>query len=237
MPFDALLGSSDIAAVTVFLFGWLCYSLIVDRSRWSHGGLSRRMNQQREAWMRTMLTRELRMIDTAIMSGLQQGTGFFASACIFAIGGCFALIGSAERIASITTDLPIVGPLDRGLVEVKLLGLVTIFVYAFFKFGWAYRLFNYCTILIGAVPMRQDAERQPDLAEAALRRALSMNRIAGRNFNAGLRAVFFGLAYLGWFIGPFVLMGTTILVVLTLLRRQFLSDANRSLAVPRSSET
>lgn len=78
--------------------------------------------------------------------------------------------------------------------------------------------------------MRQDAERHPDVAEAALQRALSMNRIAGRNFNAGLRAVFFGLAYLGWFVGPFVLIGTTLLVVLTLLRRQFLSDANRSLA-------
>ncbi|SDO10950.1 DUF599 domain-containing protein [Aureimonas jatrophae] len=237
MPFSQLLGSGDLAALTFFLVGWGTYSLIVDRSRWSQGGLSRRMNQQREAWMRTMLLRELRMIDTAIMSGLQQGTGFFASACIFAIGGCFALIGSAERIAAVTTDLPFVGALERGLVEVKLLGLVTIFVYAFFKFGWAYRLFNYCTILIGAVPMRQEAERRPEFAEAALQRALSMNRIAGRNFNAGLRAVFFGLAYLGWFVGPVVLAATTLIVVLTLLRRQFLSDANRSLAVTERDAT
>ncbi len=31
-------------------------------------------------------------------------------------------------------------------------GLALIFVYAFFKFAWAYRLFNYGAILIGAVP-------------------------------------------------------------------------------------
>jgi uncharacterized membrane protein len=35
---------------------------------------------------------------------------------------------------------------------VKILLLIVIFVYAFFKFVWSYRLYGFCAILIGAVP-------------------------------------------------------------------------------------
>ena len=33
-----------------------------------------------------------------------------------------------------------------------MLGLTVIFVYAFFKFAWSYRLFNYFAIMVGAAP-------------------------------------------------------------------------------------
>jgi uncharacterized membrane protein len=38
--------------------------------------------------------------------------------------------------------------------ELKVFGLIAIFAYAFFKFGWSYRLFNYSSILFGAIPMK-----------------------------------------------------------------------------------
>lgn len=218
----------NLAGFAVFILGWVAYSLLVDHSPLSGNGLTARMNRQRTLWMRTLLRRDLRMIDTAIMAGLQQGTAFFASSCIFALGGCFALLGSAEQIATIARDLPMSDLQNRGLVELKLLGLMLIFAVAFFKFGWAYRLFNYCTILIGAIPMRMEAEADPDLAERAIERATRMNVIAGRHFNSGLRTIFFGVAYLGWFLGPYVLMLTTVSLAIILTRRQFFSDAREA---------
>ncbi|WP_185982484.1 DUF599 domain-containing protein [Aureimonas mangrovi] len=228
MALDSFLDLPNVFALSLFVLGWLGYSFIVGRM--SEGSLSRRMDRQRALWMDTLLKRELRMIDTSIMMGLQQGTGFFASTCIFVIGGCFALIGSAEQIAAVAADLPLFGVFDRALVEAKLLGLALIFAHAFFKFGWSYRLFNYCTILIGAIPMRTDAEREPAAAEAAVQRALTMNRIAARHFNGGFRAIFFGIAYLGWFLGPWVLMMTTLAVLYVLAHRQFWSDAHDALS-------
>ena len=233
MPPDQFFDLPNALAFVLFLGSWIVYSTIIGRSRLAARGLGQRMNLQRELWMRTLIRRDLRMIDTAIMAGLQQGTGFFASTCIFAIGGCFALIGSAEQIATIAADLPLDGILDRALVEAKLLGLILIFAHAFFKFGWAYRLFNYCSILIGAVPMRAEAEADPARAQAALERALAMNRIAARHFNSGLRAIFFGIAYLGWFLGPYVLMATTVCVVAILAHRQFFSDAHDAVMIER----
>src|SRR3954454_18405686 len=110
--------------------------------------------------------------------------------------------------------------------ELKVLGLVVIFTYAFYKFAWSYRLSNYAAILIGAVLPHDDPALRP--AEAA--RAANMNVVAGRHFTRGLQAFFFALAYLGWFIGPWVLIGSTALVLVIVWRRQFASDALAALS-------
>ena len=98
-----------------------------------------------------------------------------------------------------------------------------IFVYAFFKFAWSYRLFNYAAILLGAVPRLREHDTPEALAAA--RRAAAMNTVAGKHFNRGQRAFFFALAYLGWFVSPYAFVGATAAVLLVIWRRQFASDA------------
>jgi uncharacterized membrane protein len=63
------------------------------------------------------------------------------------------------------------------------------------------------------------------VAGAAARRAASMNVVAGKHFNRGQRAFFFALAYLGWFVGPYVMIGATAAVLFVMWRPQFASDA------------
>ena len=46
----------------------------------------------------------------------------------------------------------------------------------------------------------------------------------------GLQAFFFALAYLGWFIGPWVLIASTASVLIIVWRRQFSSDALTALS-------
>ena len=57
-----------------------------------------------------------------------------------------------------------------------------------------------------------------------------MNVVAGRHFTRGLQAFFFALAYLGWFIGPWVFIGSTATVLVIVWRRQFSSDALAALS-------
>lgn len=227
---DSLLRSpADIAAAVLFLGGWVLFALAVQGHVTSRRTLTSAMNRQRETWMRTMARRELRMIDTGIMAGLQQGTAFFASSCLLAIGGCFALLGSSDQVLDVLADLPATGSVARPVFEAKVLGLIAILSYAFFKFGWAYRLFNYCSILIGAVPVLRDEAAMTDETEVAVRRAARMNVLAGGHFNAGLRGIFFSIGYLGWFAGPWVFMATTLFVLVVLVRRQFFSSARAAL--------
>jgi uncharacterized membrane protein len=96
-------------------------------------------------------------------------------------------------------------------------------VYAFFKFAWSYRLFNYAAVLIGSVP-RPGSPRGRD-PQAAAERAANMNVVAAHHFNRGQRALFFALAYLGWFVSGYVLMVSTAAVLFVMWRRQFASEA------------
>lgn len=222
-----LFSTNDIFATGWFLLVWVGFSWVVDASPLSHRSLSHQMACYRRRWMNTMARRDMRMIDTSIMAGLQQGTAFFASTSILAIGGSFALMGSTDEVLQIMRDLPLDISATRPIWEAKIIGLIAIYAFAFFKFGWAYRLFNYCSILIGSIPSLEDQDEntQDDVDKAA-----ELNILAGGHFNAGLRAIFFSIGYLGWFLGAVPWAIGTLLVGIVLIRRQFFS-ASRKLMI------
>mgnify|MGYP000184390016 CR=1 FL=1 len=125
------------------------------------------------------------------------------------------------------SGLPVGLQTTRELWEAKTVGLVIIFAYAFFKFGWSYRLFNYVVIMLGAMPFATEKDT-PEAASHVLRTA-RLFESAGRHFNRGQRAIFFALGYLGWFISPWALFITTGAVVVVIWRRQFASNAWKSM--------
>jgi uncharacterized membrane protein len=125
-----------------------------------------------------------------------------------------------------TTILAFGEPPTRMAWDVKVGGLAVIFVYAFFKFAWSYRLFNYMAIMVGAVPVLKESSQEEALAVA--RQAGAMNAVAGKHFNRGQRAFFFSLAYLGWFVSAYLFMVATAGVLIVMWRRQFLSDAREA---------
>ena len=220
--------ASDLAALAFFLAVWLVHGLAVDGRLGRRVSLSVAMNRQREIWMETMARRDLRMIDTSIMTGLQQGTAFFASSSLIAIGGCFALLNSRETVHNVLAELPFFAEPGPGAFELKVIGLMALLAHAFFKFGWSYRLFNYCSILIGAVPALRDEASHSEETDIAVWRATRRNILAGKHFNAGLRGIFFSIGYLGWFIGPEALAFTTLWLLAVLVRRQFFTAAREA---------
>lgn len=212
----------DLMALLWFAAIWVGYGVLVEKTRFGERSLTAAMNAERVKWMETMVERENRIVDTSIMTGLQQGTAFFASTSLLAIGGALALMRASEEAMAITAYLPLSLPTSRAVWELKVFGLAVIFVYAFFKFAWAYRVFNYAAIMMGAV-MHEEGSRERMLAQA--HKAAAMQIAASGHFNRGLRAFFFALGYLGWFMGPVVLILTTAGVALVLYRRQFASTA------------
>ena len=104
-----------------------------------------------------------------------------------------------------------------------------IYCYAFFKFAWSYRLQNYCSILVGAVPLILNEQKVTAEVKSASRKALKFNKLAGTHFNAGLRAIFFSIGFIGWFAGPHVFIFSTLFILAVLVRRQFFSRARAAL--------
>jgi uncharacterized membrane protein len=213
----------DIAAVAFFALEWTVYAITLEHTAYGRDSLSARMHIYREVWVRNLLHREARMVDMQIMASLQNGTAFFASTSLIAVGGALALLRSTNDALTVLGALPIDLSPSPALWEVKCVGLVLIFIYTFFKFAWAYRLFNYVSILFGAMPPA--GQRDTPEAEAHVQRTTKLFETAGRHFNRGQRAFFFALGYLGWFVSPWVLFATTAAVVIVIWRRQFASNA------------
>ena len=213
----------DIAAIGFFALEWAVYAVTLEHTAYGRDSLSARMNGYREVWIRNLLHREARMVDMQIMASLQNGTAFFASTSLIAIGGGLALLRGTSDALAVLGALPIDLSPSPALWEIKCVGLILIFIYAFFKFAWSYRLFNYVAILFGAMPAA--SKRDTTEAEAHVMRTSRLFEAAGRHFNRGQRAFFFALGYLGWFVSPWVLFVTTAAVVIVTWRRQFASNA------------
>jgi uncharacterized membrane protein len=217
----------DLVALGAFLGAWSIYYLTVEILPVARHNLNKTMDQHRFNWMRRMSQRDHRIVDTTIMASLQNGAAFFASTSFLAIGGSLAALGATDQAMDVFATLPFTPPTTRAAFDAKVLGLTAIFVYGFFKFAWSFRLFNYSAILVGATPAAAEADT-PE-ARLAAERAGRMNTSAGRHFNRGLRAFFFALAYLGWFAGPWVLIASSLGVLIVLFRRQFASDSLEAL--------
>ena len=221
-----VLSLPDSLAIAWFLGSWIVYSIVIEGTNKGRAGLNALMNAYRDDWVKELLGRELRMVDAQVTAALQNGTAFFASTSLIAIGGSLSLLHATDQILNVIVALPFSVPTTHEMWELKIMGLATIFVYAFFKFAWSYRLFNYFAIMVGAAPPPK--QKNTAAAKIFTHRAARLCADAGRHFNRGQRAFFFALGYLGWFLGPLELALTTTGVVIVMWRRQFSSESRRA---------
>lgn len=219
----------DLIAFGWFFFCWSGYTLIVDNFVHSSRGLSARMHLYRIQWMTMTLNRENRILDGNIIDNLYQSTSFFASTSILIIAGLLAILSSTETALDIVRELPFATQPTIALWYTKVGLMISQFIYAFFKYTWALRQFNYCMILVGAMPKVQ--ENMEDYIPAA-RRAAMVLTMAARHMNRGLRTYYFAMAVLTWFINPWFFIIATGTVVWVLYRREFRSDIVHVLNMP-----
>ena len=216
----------DLAALALLAACWGGFNRIVFRPRsGKRASLSRTMVRYRSKWMSTMAGRELRMIDTMIQGSVLQGCTFFASTSILLVGGLLTLLGASDSAMAVVRDIPFAVETSRTLWQIKVLGLVTVLMYAFFKFAWAHRLYTYCIVVMGATPM----EEAPDTQSFA-RRAARLLDLGALHFDRGIRAYYYTLAATAWFLHPVLFMASTVWVTAVLLRREFRSRTRNILA-------
>ncbi len=109
----------DISAITFFVVEWTVYAFTLERTAYGRDSLSARMHIYREVWIRNLLDRETRMVDMQIMASLQNGTAFFASSSLIAIGGGLALLRATGDALAVLGALPIDLSPSPALWEIK----------------------------------------------------------------------------------------------------------------------
>ena len=214
----------DLLALVLLTLAWFGVTRAIEHPPARRPSVSVLMKTYRRDWMRQFVRRDPRIFDGNILSSLREGTSFFASACMIAIGGGLALLGNTDPLAGIARELDAT-EIPELLWKLKILLVLLFVANAFLKFVWSHRLFGYCAIMMAAVP---NDPAQPEALPRALA-AAQVNIQAARNFNLGLRAVYFALGALGWLAGPWGLIAGTVVVTGMTLRREFASGSRRAI--------
>lgn len=214
----------DLAALALLFIAWMSIGWMIQHPPKNRPSVSVLMADYRREWMRQMVTRQPRIFDAQTLSTLRQGTSFFASAAMLAIGAALAAIGNAEQLVGVAKDLSISTD-PKFVFEAKLLVVLFFLTNAFLKFVWSHRLFGYCAVLMGAVPNEVD---DPVSMPRAMK-AAEINITGARSYNQGLRSIYFALASTVWMIGPIGLLIATCITFGVLWRRDFASRSREAL--------
>lgn len=225
---DLPISTIDFVAMAWFAVIVVGYRLLALHPALAKRNIQNAVQRQRIKWMQTMVRRDNRVVDTFVIGNLGQGNAFFASTSAIAIGGLTAVLGRGETARAFLQDLPYVAEMPPLLWELKILFLIGIFIYAFFKFAWAFRMSHYTGIMVGATPLL-DANNVRACEEHAYRCAV-LSGISAEHSSAGLRALYYSIAALAWFFHPLLFMAATAWVVGILARRDYLSQARQVLA-------
>lgn len=218
----------DWIALGVFLLVWIGYDPLLGVIARHAGSLNADMLIVRDAWMRAMTVRQMRLVDSQLMGHTMSSASFFASTNLILIAAVAGvLFGGEHAIRSIMAISHDVAPMR--LLEGKLALVLLTLARGLLDFVWALRQLNYTVALIGAAPeIGEDVDREAFGATVAkvLNPALS-------SFNRGVRGYYFALAAAAWLFGSIWLLLSVVSVMGLLLWRQSASPAAQAVRSAR----
>jgi uncharacterized membrane protein len=208
----------DLIALTWFLACWLGYGRYATWLARKRPSLVAAVRVFRQRWTERMCDRDNHQSDATILGNLLRGALFFASTTMFILGGLVALLGTTPRIIEVVSQLPFTGPFEVWFWELKALLLIGIYIYAFFKFTWSALQYNVLSIVLGASPAPGAASEE---RMHHIETATQIAAMAGESYNNGIRAYYFSIAPMAWFIHPLLLIAATSVVTIAIYRREF----------------
>ena len=224
MKIISMLPWADWLALLGFFSLWMGYAWFASMGSQRQQTLLASTNRLRRLWMLQATARDPRMLDGLITQNLSSTPSFFSSTTIIIIGGLFALLGTTDKAAELVREIPFAQPTPILVFEFKVLVLIGIFVYAFFRFSWSMRQYTFVALMIGAMPPPDTYACGQQDREVMAERAGRLVGAAADTFNDGLRAYYFSFAAMAWFFSPLALVLATALVVVILYSREFRSD-------------
>ncbi len=224
MKILTLLPWADWLAMAWFFGAWCTYAVFTRHGGRGQGSLLATTNRYRRYWMLQTTARDPRLLDGVILQSLSHTPSFFSSTSIIIIGGLFALLGTTDKAAELVREIPFAQPTPLLVFEFKVLVLIGIFVYAFFRFSWSMRQYTFASLVIGSMPPPPEFVAGRFDRHLFADRASALMGLAAETFNDGLRAYYFSFAAMAWFFSPVALALATALVVLILYSREFRSD-------------
>lgn len=209
---------------TIFpLVCYLAYNVIVPQVEKLRPSLSVIMNMQRRRWVANATLRESPF--DAILSGNIMGSvSFLASTAVLLILAVFAVFGQVPALMDALNSLSLDRTYTTLDVQLHLVVMLTMFVLAFFAFTLSLRQFNHFCIMLGAI------DHSGVTTEEEIDAITRMNALGAKNFNSGIRAYYFSVANVAWFISEWLPIVACVATIMILAHREFFSSSHRTAA-------
>lgn len=214
----------DGLALFWLLFIWWGYHNILNFFGQNLKTLNNQLHDIRTAWMLNLMSRPNQIVDASLIGHVLRSTSFFANTTILVLAAVIGIYGAADKAYETITQIPFAVATSQRLFSIKLMLVIVMFAYAFFRFTWSIRQYTYAISFMGAAPLNCDNEEYRQLTAINISDMLTQ---AMQSFNAGLRCYYYALATVTWFTGPieFILCVTCVFCVL--VRRQFKSQTRQ----------
>jgi uncharacterized membrane protein len=199
---------------------WLAYNFGVPFVERRRPSLSVIMSMQRRRWVANATRRES-PLDAILSANLMQSVSLLASTSVLIMLAIFAGFGAVPQLMDTLNSLGLGHQVTPASMQVQLLVLLTIFASSFFAFTLSLRQFNHFCIMIGAIVHDQPSTEEEIEAIAML------NSLAAKNFNNGIRAYYFAVPAVAWFVSPLLAIAVTVVTTLFIVHREFFSSAHR----------
>ena len=213
----------NLAASLFPLVCWVLYGQLVRLIESRRPSLSAIMSAQRRRWVANAVHRDT-PLDAILASNLMGSISFFASTTVLLLLALFTIFSQIEFVLGSLSMIVPGEMIARADVERHLLALAVMFMLAFLVFTLSLRQFNHFCIMLGA------ADHNVISNDAEIDAISSLNSLGARNFNQGIRAYYFAIPALVWFLSPLASIAATIAIVLFLIQREFYSSARQMMA-------
>ncbi|MBK8120497.1 MAG: DUF599 family protein [Sulfuritalea sp.] len=100
------------------------------------------LHECRLRWMRRVLERENRIADTVVLQTVMRSDKRFITTTLFIIAGLISSLGTVDRVQAMVSGIGFIAVSSRKTLELRMLVLIGILVFAFFKFTWSLRQFK-----------------------------------------------------------------------------------------------
>jgi uncharacterized membrane protein len=225
-PIAAALTPWDWLALAFFFLAWIGYARFAKRRADVQPSLLAAGNRVRRQWMLQVTKRDVRVLDAVVVQNLSTSPSFFASTTILIVGGLLALLGTSEHAQALVAEFPFAARTSALVLDLKLVLLTGVFVYAFFRFTWSLRQYSLGAMLVASAPHFDEFSALGEAERMSFaERAGGMMGLAAESFNDGTRAYYFAFAAAAWLFSPFAFAVASAGVVWVLFQREFHSDA------------
>lgn len=220
-------GPLDWLALAFFVLSIVAYGRFADRTRRA-GILNAHMREVRRLWMLRYLQREDRVLDAIFTGHSMNSISLFSSATLLIVVALLGVLGNSDLAYRLANQSVFITSTTGVLFQAKLIGVICVFIYGFYRFTWALLQYNYLLALTSSAPLARDLT--PEAAREMADKLSVVLNAAVTSFHSGFRTYYYALAWVGWFFHPVVFMAAILFVTFILVYRQIHSPAAGAIA-------